>query len=205
MHLIVCILKTNMKHLEWLFKNFLGHQPLVGNHVMYNISIIIVAFRCFNRNRWILHLCFGDCCLISPSPLSLHPCMSFSGHLVRSLSSISLWMLGSDLWTGVCKFLTAKDCLMSSTAACGDGPTCTAITSCVPSRPASTPSTQEDEVCINPLPLPAGGDARYGNWQLNCLKHFGITCYLNEHSFTLSIERSFNHLNVRSCSSSSCP
>lgn len=81
------------------------------------------------------------CCLISHLPSSLHPCMSFSDHLARSLSSISLWTLGSDLWTGVCKFLTAKDCLMSSTAACGDGPTCTAITSCVPSRPASTPST----------------------------------------------------------------
>ncbi len=131
--------------------------------------------------------------------------MSFSGHLACSLSSISLWMLGSDLWTGVCKFLTAKDFLMSSTAACGDGPTCTAITSCVPSRPASTPSTSRRMKSALTPTTTSGWRRQVWKLTTELPKTFWQYMLLNEHSFTLSIERSFNHLNVRSCSSSSCP
>lgn len=79
-----------------------------------------------------LHLFLSSYRFLPHFFLPLH--FQFS-HLFPPLSILS------DPWMGACRSHTERVFLMSSTAACGDGLTCTATMSCVPSRPASTPST----------------------------------------------------------------
>lgn len=70
---------------------------------------------------------------VTPSPLCiLHP----SHHHL-------LFAVQSDHWMAACRSPTGRGFLMLSTAACGDGLTFTAITSCEPSRPVSMPSTSK--------------------------------------------------------------
>lgn len=70
-------------------------------------------------------------CHPPPSPLCIfHP----SHHHL-------LFAVQSDHWMAACRSPTGRGFPTLSTAACGDGRTFTATTSCVPSRPASMPST----------------------------------------------------------------
>lgn len=70
-------------------------------------------------------------CHPPPSPLCIfHP----SHHHL-------LFAVQSDHWMAACRSPTGRGFPTLSTAACGDGRTFTATTSCAPSRPASMPST----------------------------------------------------------------
>lgn len=58
-------------------------------------------------------------------------------------TSLSLFAppLPTGPWMADCRCLIGKGSPMSSTAACGDGPTCTATMSCGPWSCVSSPST----------------------------------------------------------------
>lgn len=112
----------------------------------------------------VLLICFGTLCRAKlgskPAlfPLSIYvllpltiwhvPCLPLL-FLSSSLSFPVFYVPGLDLWTDACRCLTVRGCLTSSTAACGDGPTCTATTSCAPSTRASSPSTSRRTRCAS--------------------------------------------------------